>query len=182
MVADTGFGQGELQMSPLHLAMISATWANGGTMMRPYLVSSVTAPNGDTIWTADPGTWKEPVSGETASDVRDMMINAVENGSITNARVDGYVVGGKTGTAEIGNDTSHSLFIGFIGDPEPRYAVAVVLEEGSGGLNSAVAIGRDMLVAAIQRYPDEVVIMGQERAYVRSQFAHPAVGKPSLIW
>lgn len=181
MVADTGFGQGQLQTSPLHLAMISATWANEGRMMKPYLVESVTDANGDTVWTADPRVWKEPVSPDTASDVQSMMVNAVDNGSITNARVDGYVIGGKTGTAEIGNDMSHSLFIGFIGDPDPRYAVAVVLEEGSGGLNSAVAIGRDMLVATIQRYPEQTAWKPLEVAYVRSQFEAPLLGKPSEI-
>jgi peptidoglycan glycosyltransferase len=182
MVADTGFGQGELQMSPLHLAMIASTWANDGRMMEPYLVDSITDADGEVTWTADPGVWQEPVSAETANDVEEMMVNAVENGSITNARVEGYRIGGKTGTAEIGNDISHSLFIGFIGDPEPRYAVAVVLEQGSGGLNSAVAIGRDILVATIQRQSDESAVTGHKMAYVRSQFEAPAVGKPALIW
>jgi penicillin-binding protein A len=149
--------------------------------MEPYLVNSITDANGDTVWTADPQVWKEPVSAGTASDIQSMMVNAVENGSITNARVDGYVVGGKTGTAEIGNDISHSLFIGFIGDPNPRYAVAVVLEEGSGGLNSAVAIGRDMLLATIQRYPNESAWKPLEVAYVRSQFEASSLGKTPKI-
>jgi peptidoglycan glycosyltransferase len=78
-----------------------------------------------------------------------MMIHAVEQGSVTRAAVPGYVVGGKTGTAETGSDGAHQWFIGFIGDDDPRYAVSVVLEEGSGGSGSAVAIGRDILVAAI---------------------------------
>lgn len=149
-VADTGFGQGELLMSPLHLAMISAMWANGGVMMEPYLVASIQNSNGETTWSASTDEWLTPVSPETASQVEGMMVDAVTDGSIQNARVDGYVIGGKTGTAEIGDGRSHSLFIGFIGDPEPRYAVSVVLEAGHGGLNSAVAIGRDVLVATMQ--------------------------------
>lgn len=155
MVADTGFGQGQLQTTPLHLAMIAATWANGGTMMEPYLVGSISNPEGNVIQTTSPSAWQTPVSPETAAQVEAMMVNAVENGSIQNAIVDGYVVGGKTGTAETGDGTAHSLFIGFIGDPEPRYAVAVVLEGGHGGLNSAVTIGRDILVASIERRPEE---------------------------
>lgn len=182
MVADTGFGQGQLLMSPLHLAMIASTWANDGRMMEPWLVESITDPDGQTIWTASPDSWRQPVSAETANDVQEMMVNAVENGSISGARVDGYVVGGKTGTAEIGNDRSHSLFIGFIGDPEPRYAVAVVLEEGSGGLTSAVAIGRDILVATIGRYPEQLTSGPLETAYVRSQFRGDWVGKEPEIW
>jgi peptidoglycan glycosyltransferase len=182
MVADTGFGQGQLLMSPLHLAMTASAWANDGRMMEPYLVSSVTDADGSVTWSADPSVWREPVSSETANQVEAMMVNAVENGSITNAYVDGYLIGGKTGTAEIGNDTSHSLFIGFIGDPEPRYAVAVVLEEGSGGLTSAVAIGRDILVGAIQRYPDVSAWEPLEAAYVRSQIPASSLGKTPAIW
>ncbi|HWV23976.1 MAG TPA: penicillin-binding protein 2 [Thermomicrobiales bacterium] len=152
-VADTGFGQGQIQITPLQLAMIAAMWANDGEMMRPYLVDSVSSPSGSTVRTTSPKVWKSPVSAETAGKVRDMMVNAVDNGSIQNAKVGGYVIGGKTGTAETSDDRAHSLFIGFIGDPEPRYAVAVVLEGGYGGENSATAIGRDILVATIERRP-----------------------------
>lgn len=151
LVADTGFGQGQIQMSPLHLAMIAAMWANDGKMMEPYLVSSVSDDDGNTTRTTSPSVWKSPISQETANEVEQMMVNAVDNGSITNAQVGGYVVGGKTGTAETGDGAAHSLFIGFIGDPEPKYAVAVVLEGGYGGQTSATATGRDILVAAIER-------------------------------
>jgi cell division protein FtsI/penicillin-binding protein 2 len=69
---------------------------------------------------------------------------------VSAAAVEGYRVGGKTGTAETGSGGAHSWFIGFIGDDDPRYAVAVVLEEGSGGLADAVGIGREVLVATIE--------------------------------
>lgn len=151
MVADTGFGQGQIQITPLQLAMIAGMWANDGQMMRPYLVDSVTDPSGRTVQSASTSVWKTPVSADTANKVEAMMINAVTSGSIQNAQVGGYVVGGKTGTAETSGGKAHSLFIGFIGDPEPRYAVAVVLEGGYGGENSATAIGRDILVATIER-------------------------------
>jgi len=152
-VADTAFGQGQLQVTPLHMAMIAAMWANGGQMMAPYLVDSVTDADGTVTRRASPEVWKEPVSVETAAQVEEMMINAVQNGSVTGAQAPGYVVGGKTGTAETGDGNAHSWFIGFIGEPDPRYAVAVVLEGGSGGLASAVQIGRDMLVGTIQARP-----------------------------
>lgn len=155
MVADTGFGQGQIQTTPLHLAMIAAVWANDGKMMEPYLVDTISDPDGEMTEGSSPSVWKTPVSAETAQQVERTMVNAVEAGSVQDARVGGYVVGGKTGTAETGDGEAHSLFIGFIGEPEPRYAVAVVLEGGYGGLNSAVAIGRDILVAAIERRPGE---------------------------
>jgi len=152
-LADTAFGQGQIQVTLLHMAMIAAMWANDGKMMEPYLVDSVEAPDGTVTRRTKPSVWKTPVSPGTATAVEEMMVNAVTNGSVAGAWADGYVVGGKTGTAETGDGSAHSWLIGFIGDPEPRYAVAVVLEEGSGGLASAVAIGRDMLVATIQSRP-----------------------------
>jgi peptidoglycan glycosyltransferase len=149
-LADTAFGQGQIQVTPLHMAMIAAMWANDGTMMEPYLVDTVTDTDGTVTRQAQSEIWKTPVSPQTANDVELMMVGAVQNGSVSGAAVDGYVVGGKTGTAETGDGTNHSWFIGFIGDPEPRYAVAVVLEGGSGGLSSAVATGRDLLTGTIQ--------------------------------
>lgn len=148
-LADTAFGQGQVLATPLHMAMLAATYGNDGRMMTPYLVERVATQDGDTVRTAEPRVWREPISAETAADVEEMMINAVQNGSVQAAQVPGYVVGGKTGTAETGGEQPHSWFIGFIGNPEPRYAVAVVLEEGGSGLAGAVGIGRDMLVAAM---------------------------------
>lgn len=154
MVADTGFGQGQLQLSPLHLAMIAATWANNGTMMQPYLVDTMTDANGKIVWVAEPKAWKKPITPETAEAVRSMMIWAVQNGAVQLAQADGYVVGGKTGTAELGDGQVNSLFIGFIGQPEPRYAVAVVIE-GGGVVGQATQTGRDVLVLAMQRGSSE---------------------------
>ncbi len=147
-LADTAFGQGELLVTPLLMCMATATYANGGEMMRPFLVERV-VDDGSTTRTIEPRVWRRPVSAATAGEVAEMMIGAVSYGTVTGAQVSGYTVGGKTGTAEIGDGTVHSWFIGFIGDDEPRYAAAVVLEGGSGGLSSAVSIGRDILAATM---------------------------------
>jgi peptidoglycan glycosyltransferase len=124
-------------------------------MMQPFLVDEIVDEDGDTTHVTQPSVWRSPISSETASEVAGMMVNAVENGTVTGAQVDGYTVGGKTGTAEIGDGSAHSWFIGFIGEDQPRYAVAVVLEEGSGGLANAVGIGRDVLYATITAPPPE---------------------------
>lgn len=155
-LADTAFGQGQIQVTPLYMAMIASMYANGGKMMKPYLVDRVTTPDGKTVSTTNPGVWRQPVSAKTAGEVNSMMISAVDDGAIGRAQVGGYVVGGKTGTAETGTGAEpHAWFIGFIGDPDPQYAVAVVLEHGGEGLAAPVTIGRDMLVAAMQaRKPD----------------------------
>jgi peptidoglycan glycosyltransferase len=151
-IADTGFGQGQIQVTPLQMALITCAWANGGKMPEPRLVDQIVSPDGDVVETKPTGTWLTPVSPETANQVRDMMIDTVESGSVRAAQADGYTIGGKTGTAEIGSGSTHSWFIGFIGTPgeQPRYAVAVVLEEGTTGLAGPVGIGRDILVETMQ--------------------------------
>jgi peptidoglycan glycosyltransferase len=132
------------------MCMVSAMYANGGEMMAPYLVGSVEDADGHVLQETSPRTWRSPISESTAATVQDLMINAVENGAVSGAAIDGYVVGGKTGTAETGDGGTHQWFIGFIGDDQPRYAVSVVLEDAETGLGSAVAIGREMLLATIQ--------------------------------
>jgi len=148
-LADTAFGQGQLQVTPLQMCMVTAAYINGGDMMRPYLVDEVVDQDGTVTATTEAEVWRSPISEGTASQVEDMMINAVNNGTVGRAAIDGYTVGGKTGTAETGDGSAHSWFIGFIGEDEPRYAVAVVLEEGSGGLANAVAIGGEILHATV---------------------------------
>jgi peptidoglycan glycosyltransferase len=149
-LADTAFGQGEILVSPIQMAMVASCFANGGKMMQPYLVESVTDRDGDTIETTEPGVWKTPVNESTADQVQEMMRFAVEEGSIQRASGTGYSVGGKTGTAETGDGDVNSWFIGFIGDGEPRYSVAVVLENDTSGLGTAVDIGTQMLVETIE--------------------------------
>ena len=151
-VADTGFGQGEIQVSPLHMAMITAGVANDGAIMQPRLVDQIVSPNGSATDVPPSETWLTPMSPETAGQVEAMMVHTVNAGSVQAAQAPGYVVGGKTGTAETGVETPHAWFIGFIGplDGESQYAVAVVLEFGGSGLTGPVSIGRDMLLQTME--------------------------------
>jgi peptidoglycan glycosyltransferase len=132
------------------MAMVASCFANGGRIMQPYLVETVTDRDGDVVETTQPGVWKTPVSESTANQVQDMMLFAVEQGSIQAASGTGYEVGGKTGTAETGDGDVNSWFIGFIGEDEPKYSVAVVLENDTSGLGTAVDIGTQMLVETIE--------------------------------
>jgi len=151
-LADTAFGQGELLVTPLLMCMATAMYANEGEMMRPYLVERV-VDDGATTQSIEPRVWRRPITADTANEVAEMMIGAVTFGTVTGAQVAGYTVGGKTGTAEIGDGTVHSWFIGFIGDETPRYATTVILEGGSGGLSSAVSIGHDILAETMSVAP-----------------------------
>lgn len=148
-VADTAFGQGELLVSPLHMALVAAGIANDGTMMRPMLVDSVVDPSGQVVSEQEPEAWLQPVSPETANEVAEMMVGAVDTGYASAAQIPGVRVGGKTGTAEVANAEPHAWFIGFAGTPRPKYAVAVVLEHGGAGMAGSQVVGRDLLRAAL---------------------------------
>jgi peptidoglycan glycosyltransferase len=129
--------------------MAAAAIAKEGKMMQPYLVAEVATRDGDIIDRAEPEVWRQPISSGTAQQVQDMMIYTVEHGYAYGAAIAGLVVGGKSGTAESGSGEPHAWFIGFAGDSEPRYAVAVVLEHGGAGLSGPLEIARSMLAAAM---------------------------------
>ena len=150
-VAETAFGQGELLVTPLQMALVAAGIANQGEIMRPYLVAALTAPNGETIEEVRPRLWRRGTGPEAANQTAAIMVAAVESGALGTAYVPGYAIGGKTGTAETAGDDPHAWFIGFIGNPgePPRYAVAVVLDNAGGGGQVALPIGRDLLLTAM---------------------------------
>ncbi|MBQ1050415.1 penicillin-binding protein 2 [Micromonospora sp. C51] len=153
-LAQSSIGQRDVRMTPLQGAMIAAAVANGGSQMRPYLVRQLLAPDRTTVYdTANPRELRRPVSGQVAADLRDMMVSVVENGTGRNSRINGYTVGGKTGTAQSAPDRpDHGWFIGFVLDSEgkPISAVCVVLEEaGSGGSAEAARIAGQIMRAVI---------------------------------
>jgi peptidoglycan glycosyltransferase len=132
------------------MAMVTAAIANKGRMMRPYLVAAVAERNGHVVREIEPAVWRQPISDESAAIVRDLMVDTVVSGYANGASIGGLVVGGKSGTAETGDGEPHAWFIGFVGDPEPRYAVAVVLEHGGAGLAAPLDIAREMLAVAMR--------------------------------
>jgi peptidoglycan glycosyltransferase len=153
-LAQSSIGQRDVRMTPLQGALIAASVANRGSQMRPYLVKQLLAPDRTTsYYTAKPRELRQPVSGQVASDLRDMMVSVVENGTGRKAAFDGYTVGGKTGTAQSGPGTpDHGWFIGFAIDKNgnPVSAVCVELERaGSGGSSEAARIAGKIMQAAI---------------------------------
>lgn len=153
-LADTGYGQGELLVTPLHMAMVAASIANDGRMMQPYLVARVAAPDGRIVQQWRPAIWREPINEATARNMRRLMVSAVEEGPNPGAgsvRIPGILIGGKTGTAEIGSNTTHAWFIAYGPDPDPQIALAVVVEEGGGGGRVAAPIARRVLEYALQQ-------------------------------
>jgi peptidoglycan glycosyltransferase len=153
-LAQSGIGQNNVRMTPLQGAMIAATVATGGERMRPYLVQQLLGPDRRTIGTASPKKINNPISGDVARDLQQMMVSVVENGSGRRAQIDGLTVGGKTGTAQDGDDErDHGWFIGFVlKDGEPISAVCVLLERAgvSGGSAAAAEIGGQIMQAVVR--------------------------------
>jgi peptidoglycan glycosyltransferase len=151
-VAQSAIGQRDVKMTPMLAAMIAATVANNGVQMRPYLVDQLQGPDLTTIhYRAAPDELRTPIDGRVAGDLQAMMVSVVENGTGRNARINGYTVGGKTGTAQDGNRPDHGWFIGYVmKDGQPISAVAVLLQNaGSGGSGEAAKIARRVMQAVI---------------------------------
>lgn len=128
-----GFGQSEVQMVPLHMAMVASAVANGGRMMAPYVVEATFDKAGRELTRANPEVWKTPISPETAALETEFMIGVVESGTASCCvDLDGDIQAAmKTGTAELGvasnPDLSHAWIIGFAPAENPQYAISVVL-------------------------------------------------------
>ncbi|MFJ7495457.1 peptidoglycan D,D-transpeptidase FtsI family protein [Streptomyces sp. NPDC097727] len=157
----TGIGQFEVTATPLQIAMVSATLANGGELAAPHMVSEVTDSKGNTLEDFADGDTKRVVSQSTAEQLRSAMVTVVEEGTGTNARIAGAEVGGKTGTAQngVGNSkTPYAWFTSYAKDDSSGKEVAVaVIVEDSGAARSEVSgnglaapIAQKMMKAALK--------------------------------
>jgi penicillin-binding protein A len=143
----SSIGQQDVQLTPMQGAMIAAAVANRGTLMKPYLVSQVQAPDLTVIDKTDPEEMSQPVSEEVAGQLTEMMTSVVNNGTGRRARIDGVQVAGKTGTAENSAD-DHSWFIGFAPADDPKIAVAVFVRNGAGtGGDISAPIAKNVIQA-----------------------------------
>jgi peptidoglycan glycosyltransferase len=140
--ASTAIGQGELLASPLSIALMTAAVLNDGDIPIPHLVQSVNDPAGDLLEGEPAGQWIEgAMRPETAEQVRAMMIQVVRNGSGYRAAVPGFVVGGKTGTAQTDGDLApHAWFTGFIQGDGETIVITVIVEHGGEGSQVAAPL------------------------------------------
>ena len=155
-VAQSSIGQREVKMSPLQGAMIAATVANDGKQMRPYVVDRLQNSDLSIADHTEPKTLRTPITADVAHELQDMMFSVVssDDGTGKSARISGLQVGGKTGTAQDGEEADdHGWFIGFaLKDGKPVVSVAVFLENaGKGGSAEAARIAGLVMKA----YADE---------------------------
>ncbi|MER6634053.1 penicillin-binding transpeptidase domain-containing protein [Streptomyces microflavus] len=161
-LALSSIGQFNTTATPLQMAMVAAAVANHGDLRVPYLVDRVTTADGDTVQQQGPRSYERAMSPSTAVQLQRMMVEVVENGTGSNAAIDGVRVGGKTGTAQHGIDNSglpYAWFISWAQAPDsgrPAVAVAVVVEDASAdrsdisGGGSAAPIARAVMEAALE--------------------------------
>jgi peptidoglycan glycosyltransferase len=151
------FGQYDVRVSPLQMALISASIANGGLMMQPTLIESVISPNLSVIAATQPEVLAQPITAATAASLTKMMIQSVSKGVASNASVSGFKIAGKTGTAENGPGERVTLwFTGFAPASNPRVAIALVIEDGGGrdsgasGNATAAPVARSFFQAVLR--------------------------------
>jgi len=134
------FGQERLEVTPMQMAMVGATIANGGVTMRPHLIEKVVSPGGNTVTHFRPEKLGRPIGARTAGELAHMMELAVQGGTGTAAQIPGVRVAGKTGTAETGRaGVNTTWFVTFAPVENPQVAIAVVVENQRGGFGGTVA-------------------------------------------
>ncbi|MGW6401600.1 peptidoglycan D,D-transpeptidase FtsI family protein [Streptomyces sp. NPDC055134] len=165
-LALSSIGQFNTTATPLQMAMVSAAVINGGVLMAPHLVDRTTDKDGNTLAQTGSKSYRQAMNPATATQLQDMMQDAVEDGTGTNAQIPDVMVGGKTGTAQhgVGNKgTPYAWFISWARSPEPgspEVAVAVVVEDASAvrtdisGGGSAAPIARKVM-EAVFNLPDQ---------------------------
>jgi peptidoglycan glycosyltransferase len=137
-----GIGQGQVAATPLQMALVGAAVANGGIIMAPHVAGEIRDAEGKTIRTIADEQWKQAMPATTAATVRDYMVQVVEHGTGTAARIPGVTVAGKTGTAECGDNCKpHAWFVTFAPAEAPQFVVAVLVEHG-GNYGSEATGGR----------------------------------------
>jgi cell division protein FtsI (penicillin-binding protein 3)/stage V sporulation protein D (sporulation-specific penicillin-binding protein) len=138
-VATMSIGQG-VAVTPLQMVQAFGGLANGGHMMKPFLIKEIDNPDGSIYKKTDPVEVSEPISPEVSRVVSDIMKEEVNSGGGQNAKIQGYNFSGKTGTAQRLNSEGTGYaegqyigsFIGFGPTENPQYVVLIVVDNPSG--------------------------------------------------
>jgi len=135
------FGQERMLATPLQMALVAATIANGGVQPKPYLVQKIVAPDGSTVVKTTPQTLGRVVKPQTAAELNQMMQLVVQGGTAASVGFPPSLqVAGKTGTAEVGSSNYYNAwFVCFAPATHPRYVVAVVVAKQLNGFGGSIS-------------------------------------------
>ena len=145
----TAIGQGQTMVSPYHMALITSAIANGGTLMKPYLVDEITNYKGTVVKEYMPEKYTTLMTSEEASILKNYMEGVITYGTGTSLNGLGYTVAGKTGTAEVSMDknTVHSWFMGFSNIDNPEIVVSVVVENADTSSITGTSVAKQIFNA-----------------------------------
>ncbi len=133
-LARVGFGQ-SVAVTPIQLLTAACSVINGGRLMQPYLLKEAVSPDGTVLYRTQPKVLSTPISEETSATMRTLLEAVVAEGGARNAAIEGYRIGGKTGTAQvykdgrIVRDVHIGSFLGFAPADDPRIALLVIVDE-----------------------------------------------------
>jgi peptidoglycan glycosyltransferase len=165
LLAIHGFGQGQVQITPLHMALIASSVANDGRMMQPFVVQQTRTHSGAAITTTSPQLWKTTMAPSTAATLTELMKGVATNGtaSCCIALRNGVSVAVKTGTAQLNPEgekqRSHAWIMGFAPAEAPKVAISVFIKgvndevSASTGGRLAGPIAKQVLDAALPLLP-----------------------------
>ncbi len=154
-IGRVAIGQSKLLVTPLQMAMVAASVANGGDLMTPYIATRAVDPDGRTVMQNQPTVFSHVMSRATADKITAMMQKVVQEGTGTAAALQGINVAGKTGTAEKGapgSNITQPWFIAFAPADNPRIAIAVTIEKTVGGFGGtdAAPIAKAVMESLLQ--------------------------------
>ena len=184
-LATASFGQ-TFRLTPIQLITGVSAAVNGGHLMQPYVVQALTDQDGNVVEQTEPTEIRQVVSESTSALVREMLYGVVNGGTGKNANVEGYRIGGKTGTSEKRDETTGDLIVSFVGvapADDPQVVVLIAFDSPtpvvaggnytshgfyiSGGSMGALSAGP--LIADILDY------LGVEKVYSDSSYADAVV-------
>jgi peptidoglycan glycosyltransferase len=133
-LAQSSFGQNDVQATPLEMALVAAGIAHGGVIMAPYVVSETRTSDGTLLDRTNPKPWLTALTPQSASIMTSDMILVATSGTATRVQIPGVTVAAKTGTAQLGTTppTSNAWLIAFAPAEAPRVAVAVLVNNQPG--------------------------------------------------
>ena len=154
-LANAAYGQAETFVTPLQMALVASTVADDGVLMTPHLVTAMTGKRSGTR-TIGPSRLATVVDPTIAREIKAAMVQAVEGDLgrqfTSGAKVPGVTTAGKSGTAELGGTGEpHSWFIGFAPAEAPTVAIAVIVEQGGRGGETAAPIAGDLMARWLGR-------------------------------
>jgi peptidoglycan glycosyltransferase len=150
-LAQTAFGQGEVQTNAFQMALVTAAIANDGSMVEPRLVREVRSPDGIVLDKPTASIRTRSIPSDTARTLNEMMQQVIIQGGLTEAEIEGVKVAGKTGTAESGNGEAHSWWITFAPADDPKIAMCVMVENGGRADEGALPVAARLMQAYIKK-------------------------------